>query len=58
MLKFWRVFFIVMVPAVTFTFLGENVSGYAVVAVLLPVTGVESYLYTTKKSKNTGREQL
>lgn len=49
MLKFWKVFFIVMIPAVTFAFLGENVSGYAVVAVLLAVTGVETYFYKMEK---------
>lgn len=50
-LKFWRLFLIIMIPAVTFSFLGENVNGYAVIAVLLLVTGVESYLYQTNKEK-------
>lgn len=58
MLKFWRLFLIIMIPAIIISFFGEHVGGYAVIAALLLVTGVESYLYTTKKSKHTGREKL
>lgn len=58
MLKFWRLFLIIMIPAVTFSFLGENVSGYAFIAVFLVVTGVEFYLYPTKKNSDTDNKQF